>query len=155
MADVLATHQSESGATSDRRAASGRAVRVPDAVARELFELEERSRELELRLRERIETDYIREVELRAVQRDLEVKIAYVARLETTKGELHRQAHELFEARGYLERTLAASEARVAELGALCAAIQRQRSYRAAQRVARLLRLPIRVLRRLRRALAS
>lgn len=144
-------------------AAAGRAEVVERAsvAERRIYALEERLAEVELRLREQVEAERQKELELRAVERDVAVKEAYAQRLEaelvqirTELGLTHNHAANLeavLAARdaeiaahaGELatqQAALAAAEARAAELGALVGTIQQQASYKLAVGVTNRLR---------------
>ncbi len=126
----------------------GRPVERASAAGRQIYLLEEQLRELELRLRERADGDAVRELELRAMRRELEVKHAYIATLESAQGGLHAQLSEVHAAHGATLGELQGAQARIAELGALVAAMQRRKSARAVHAFSQLMRLPGRVVRR-------
>ncbi len=144
-------------------AGNGRAEVVERATVaeRRIYALEERLTEVELRLREQVEAERQKELELRAVERDVALKEAYALRLEGElvalreqlalthnhaanleamlsgrDAELAQRAVELAAAQAGLQ----AAEARAAELGALVAEIRNQATYKIAAGVAERLR---------------
>ena len=121
-------------------------------VERRLFVLEEQIEELHLRLRERTESEQMHDLELRSMQLEIDLKNAYVARLETDQGALHAEIGRLNADRANLFRALEETRHQLAEVGALAASIQSQLSYRLLLRVVRLAKFvafPLRLVRRL------
>jgi len=107
---------------------------------RMLYALEERLAELDMRLREQIEADQVRELEFRAMERDLALKDAYVTKLETERETMHAQLGQAFAHRDELFVALEATRSELAEVAATSAAIQSQLSYRASRKIAAVLR---------------
>ena len=106
----------------------------------ELGELRRRIAELELRVREQDETEQMHETELVAMERDLALKEAYVKSLEREQDRLREEIGQVRERAAELFADLERSEARIVELGALAADIQRQTSYRMSVVIVRVLR---------------
>ncbi|HWD23896.1 MAG TPA: hypothetical protein VG368_00375 [Acidimicrobiales bacterium] len=100
---------------------------------RMLYVLEERLAELDMRLREQLEANQVRELEFRAIERDLLMKEAYVTTLETERNALAARSHELFVA---LEAMRADRDLHLANE----TAIQNQLTYRVARKAATVLR---------------
>ncbi|MDA8297005.1 MAG: hypothetical protein M0004_10555 [Actinomycetota bacterium] len=129
-----------------REARPSEIVERASVAERRIFALEERLHDVELRLREQVESERQRALEMRAVERDVAVKEAYAQRLEvelaSVKEQLHAHVLEVQRLDTHIraqndviaQHTAAreAAEQRAAELGALVGTIQQQASYRAA-----------------------
>jgi len=99
-----------------------------------LYSLEEKVDELEQRMRAQAETAQQRELELRALQHDLALKEQYVIQLEAQLQAIEASRDEAATALAATQSELGETARRLAEMGALADAIQRQLSYRIARR---------------------
>jgi hypothetical protein len=129
-----------------REARPSEIVERASVAERRIFALEERLHDVELRLREQVESERQRTLEIRAVERDVAVKEAYAQRLEvelaSVKEQLHAHAIEVQRLDTHIRAqndviaqanaARGAAEQHAAELGALVGTIQSQASYRAA-----------------------
>lgn len=129
-----------------REARPSEIVERASVAERRIFALEERLHDVELRLREQVESERQRVLEMRAVERDVAVKEAYAQRLEvelaSVKEQLHAHVLEVQRLDTHIRAqndviaqhhaAREAAEQRAAELGALVGTIQQQASYRAA-----------------------
>lgn len=125
---------------------------------RQRYVLQERIAEMEMRLRERAGLDDVRELELRSMQHEVDLKSAYIAQLEAAQHGLRLQLNERNEHEAVLSARLAEVQREAAELGALVTAMRRRKAYRLLEMLsvlARPVRVPLsyarRALRRLRR----
>lgn len=85
---------------SARNGAGGASVPEATGLGRSLFEAREELEEVRLELRARVEADRMRELELVAARRDLEVKAAYNVMLERS---LTQRQEQLDWTRGHIE----------------------------------------------------
>ncbi|HVB04626.1 MAG TPA: hypothetical protein VNF07_00020 [Acidimicrobiales bacterium] len=120
--------------------AGPRAIPVERAGVDErlLYSLEEKVDELEHLLRTQAEAaqqrEQLRELELRSLQHDLALKEQYVIQLEAQLHTIEASRDEAAAALAATQAELAETARRLAEVGALADAIQRQLSYRIARR---------------------
>jgi CRISPR/Cas system CSM-associated protein Csm2 small subunit len=114
---------------------------------RMIYALEERLAEIELRLRQQFEVEHQQQLEMRALERDLLMKEAYVGYLEHDRGALHARLveaialrDEVISHRDEIFRSLEAREAELAEAQASLAAINQQLAYRVSRKATRVLK---------------
>jgi hypothetical protein len=122
----------EHGTTDADTATAGEPRSLVEAHRR-IYDLSARVKELETALRRREYSDAIRDIEDRAILRDLDVKAAYARHLETAIGELSGHATAVTNDRDAIVAHLGHVEAQLS-------AMQGQRSYRAFLRMMALLR---------------